>query len=109
MKWVRVMADYCSDGLWDHEGTMMGRDSLPISTQLKTRHEQWCLWYEKNTKNVPFDYSEFSKEGREISHAIKTELPDWTVIYFDEGALDQCIDDDIGINAREKYEYEITL
>lgn len=76
-KYVRVMADYSSDGL-------------------RHRLAAWCLRYEDNTDYLPddhpdrkpFDYAPFATEGREIALAIKAELPDWTVIYFDEAELD---------------------
>lgn len=114
MKWVRVMADYSSDGLWHHDGTMMERDELPISAELQARHEQWCHWYEKSEgpsskhgsePSKTFDYAGFSKEGKEIARAIKMELPDWTVIYFDEEAALSTV---LKI-VREDYEYEIKL
>ncbi len=107
-KWVRVMADYCSDGLWDKEGVMMERDTLPITPTLAARHEAWCLLYEQSEPfrdgGAVFDYTAFSEEGRQIARAIKRELPDWTVMYFDESKIDRSRLED---QSRNEFEYEI--
>jgi hypothetical protein len=95
-KWVRVMADHSSDGLWDRDGVMFGAEDLPVSNGLSQRLAAWCLQYEDNTDYLPddhpdrkpFNYAPFATDGREIALAIKAELPDWTVIYFDEAQLE---------------------
>jgi hypothetical protein len=52
-----------------------------------------------------FDYEPFSQEGLAIAHAIKMELPDWTVVYFDEAAYHKRAGH---VNRlREPYEYEV--
>jgi hypothetical protein len=109
-KWVRVMADYSSDGLWERDGCMMGREDLPISPELAARHEAWCRWYEdseffmaESERTRPFDLAAFSAEGLSIAKAIKAELPDWTVIYFDEGKAQPYRES----RPREEFEYEV--
>lgn len=84
--WVRLMADYSSDGLWHRDGVMMSQTDLPVSEALRSRIEKWCDWYEKfDLENiVAFDYMKFSIEGEAIAWAIKAALPGWTVLYFDE-------------------------
>jgi hypothetical protein len=114
-RWVRVMADYCSDGLWQRDGCMMSRDELPISAELRARHAKWCQWYESNNdyegEAITFDYWNFSIEGEEIARLIKDELPDWTVIYFDEkkclSATGTTATDDLDDVPRDLFEYEI--
>jgi hypothetical protein len=91
-RWVKVMAEYSSSGLWDSNGTHADEDFVPMSEALKARLKAWCLWYEKNedyldTPDPAFDYVSFSAEGFAIAKAIKAELPDWTVIYFDEAKM----------------------
>lgn len=91
-KWLRVMCDYEADGLWRKDGDSIGADSVPISVDLRRRLAAWQDWFERDyesylppcqrTKN--FDFDAFSREGLEIAKAIKAELPDWTVVYFDE-------------------------
>jgi hypothetical protein len=84
-KWIRVMADFDSDGFWEEDGSMMERENIPISLNLMVRHIKWCEWFEKYDFDVvDFDIKGFSKEGSEIAFAIKDELPDWTVIYFNQ-------------------------
>ncbi len=91
--WVRVMADYASDGLWSRDGVMMSREDLPVTSGLRERHKAWCGRYEDSEffvgpeqRTVAFDVDAFSAEGLEIARAVKAELPDWTVVYHDEAA-----------------------
>lgn len=90
---------------------MMARDDLPISLALSIRHEVWCEWYdlqcedylplEERTKH--FDSKAFAAEGLLIAKAIKAELPDWTVVYFDESRVDR----DAYEQDRSEFEYEV--
>jgi hypothetical protein len=103
------MADYSSDGLWEFDGVMMSRVDLPVSDSLRNRHIKWCDWYEKNDDYLPenerstFDMIAFCREGLEIAKAVKAELPDWQVIYFDESMFDASRSD----QNRKEFEYEI--
>lgn len=110
-KWVRVMTDYSSDGLWAKDGCAVDDQELPVSTELKQRLSVWCANYEKSEfylppeerRNGQFDLIAHGKEGRDIARAIKAELPDWTVVYFDEAVLEI-----VGRDApRGSFEYEI--
>lgn len=90
--WVKGMADYSSCGLWDSRGVHWDDSDLPVSDELKARLRKWCDWYERNDDYLPepttqFDYKAFSAAGLLIAKAIKAELPDWTVTYFDESKL----------------------
>lgn len=92
-KWVRVMCDFSAEGVWAKDGAGIGMDELPISREIKQRLLEWQEWFERDNENylppsqrtTTFDVAAFSKEGLEIAKAIKAELPDWTVVYFDEG------------------------
>lgn len=99
-KWVRVMADHSSDGFWQRDGVMMSDTDLPISAALLERHRAWCVWFDNQDES--FDVAGFSAEGLALAKAIKIELPDWTVLYFDESKIDLKRD-----QPREEFEYEI--
>lgn len=110
-KWVRVMTDYGSDGLWNKSGAAVDAESLPVSDALKAQLAAWCERYEKSgfylapedRQNASFDVVAHGNEGRVIARAIKAHLPDWTVIYYDEAVYEI-----VGSDApRGCYEYEI--
>ena len=75
--WVRVMAEYSSDGLWSRDGLMMSRADLPVSRALRERHAEGCLWYEQSEffvgpeqRTADFDVEAFAAEGLAIARAI---------------------------------------
>jgi hypothetical protein len=74
---------------------------------LAARQHRWCLRYEgfdDERDDDPFDICQFAAEGLAIAQAIKAELPDWTVIYFD---IEKCKFDDSD-QPRSDFEYEVT-
>lgn len=91
-KWVRVMCDYRCDGIWDHEGLSRSVEELPISDALKGRLLAWQAWFDilddQDTESqtaVPLaTWQNFVAAGLDIARNLKRELPDWTVVYFDE-------------------------
>ncbi len=90
-KYVKLMADYSSDGVWASSGAMMDRDSLPIGQDLKDAIERWCLDYEKSQfylspddRTVDFDVTSFNARGEELAKQLSRELPGWTVVHFPE-------------------------
>lgn len=104
MNYVKLMADYCSSGLWNKAGANMDPSEVPLSEALKDRIELWCGWYEKNpgylepkekAKGYPeyfFDIAAFSREGRLIAKEIRKELPaSWTVEYCNEEKLENAM------------------
>ncbi len=104
-KFVKLMPDYLSDGVWDREGRHMSLDDLPIHFWLKSMIRQWNAEYDNShaeIENNPFDIEAFSKNGFALAMKIKQNLPDWTVMYFDEAKM-------FGSNNRDEYVYEITL
>ena len=104
-RWIRVMADYSADPLWDRDGCMAEVDDLPVSAALQERLLGWAEWYESNRAwegDHSFDFEPFARLGLELARAVKRELPDWTVIYWDEAAYHRN-----SKGPRECYEYEI--
>lgn len=111
-RWVRVMADYSSSGLWNSLGESMDPDVLPVSAAWLDRLQAWCDWYESNDDYLPaparrrplFPIVEFCAQGLALARALKAELgEDWTVVYFDEVAAGKSRSDE----PREKYEYPV--
>ena len=108
-KWVRIMADYSADGVWAKDGCSVGIEDLPVSEELRGRILGWQHLYDDecedylpaNLRTISFDDAAFSKQGLEIAIAVKTELPDWTVVYFDEARSNM-------VPALD-YEYEIRV
>lgn len=110
-KWVRVMCDFSAEGLWARDGASIGTDTLPISRKIKQRLLEWQEWFERDyevylppsQRTTTFDVIAFSKEGLEIAKAIKAELPDWAVVYFDEEKSDAGNRN----SDRSSFEYEV--
>lgn len=113
-KWVRVMGDYCSSGIWHREGYEMDPDDLPIPDKIKARLDDWaaryfCIdsWREGDADNFARIQEDdrvlrlYSDEGLAIARAIKATLPEWTVVYFDEDLSWRHA-------IRAKYQFEIT-
>ena len=97
-----MMADYGSAGVWDHDGAPLAVGRLPISPKLRARLARWCDRFQKSFEGE-IDLEAFAAEGRAIARAIKAELPEWSIVYFDEAAA-----------ARAKYQgspeaYEIEI
>ncbi|MBP7000023.1 hypothetical protein [Amaricoccus sp.] len=88
-KWVHIFCDYSADGVWEKDGGACCAEELPVSPELIERIRAWQMVYETNEiyRGVTeWEHEEqFCREGREIAHAVKAALPDWTVIYLDEG------------------------
>lgn len=110
-KWVRVMCDYCAEGIWDRQGASRSIDSFPAPEELKRRIMTWQAHYElRDIHEMPpveLDWEAFAAEGLLIAREIKRALPDWTVIYHDESVP-------VGEGwkpgmPRDHFEYEIIL
>ena len=80
---LRLMADYGSAGVWDYDNTPLDPARLPLSPKLRGRLARWCARFEKSFE-AEIDLEAFAAEGRAIARAAKAELPDWSVVYFDE-------------------------
>jgi len=90
---VRLMADYSSDGVWNAGGAMMDRDSLPVSQDLRDAIERWCIDYEgsqfyrgRSDRTVDFDTASFNARGAALAVRLRVELPGWTVVHAPQNA-----------------------
>ena len=109
-RWVRIMADYSADGVWHRDGCSGDADGLPVGKDLVARIRTWQSWYDASAPTSADDASDwdsaaFAAEGLAIARAVKAELPDFTVIYFDEHRARFA--DPKG--SRSAFEYEIRL
>src|SRR5262249_32004230 len=66
-----------------HDGAPLDPERLPISEKLRTRLARWCNQFQRSFENE-IDLEAFAAEGRAIARAVKAELPDWSIVYFDE-------------------------
>jgi hypothetical protein len=91
-RWVRIFCDYSADPVWAKDGGGCDLEDLPVSASLAARLRAWARRYErKDSGLLVIDWDEgpaFTAEGLAIAKAVKAELPDWTVIYLDEAALE---------------------
>jgi hypothetical protein len=89
IKAVRIMCDWYADGVWSVPGYGSMAD-FRVSPELWARIQAWQDWYHQHDPSAfpdpNFDVEAFTIEGLQIAVAVKTELPDWTVVYSDEAA-----------------------
>lgn len=95
ISYIKLMADYCSTGLWSKDGTVLELADLPISPELGTAITKWVQWYDVHNKDylplderAEFPLQDFSNVGKELATKLKTEMPQTQVFYFDEAAWD---------------------
>ena len=96
------MADYGTTGVWDLDGAPLDSANLPLSPRLRARLVRWCDRFQASFDRE-IDLEAFAAEGRKITQAVKAELSDWSIVYFDEAAA-----------TREKYQgppsaYEVEI
>ncbi len=108
-RWVRVMADYAADGVWDSEGYAHTPDDLPLSDGLRADIRAWAAWYDRDCEDgmpdpKPFPLDDFAAQGLALARRVKAALPDWTVIYHDEEKAARVRWE----HHRAAFEYEIT-
>lgn len=95
-KAVRIMAEWCSNGIWPV--SFLSPESLEgfrISPELYARLQRWVQQYteldtaEGCTGNHDHpEWADFNLEGHALAFAVKAELPEWCVIYVDETLFD---------------------
>jgi hypothetical protein len=109
MKYIKIMADYSSDGVWDEHGVMLDVDELGLPDDLFDRHYRWRQWFETALDNDDWGCEGFAEEGRKIAIEFKKFFgPDVTIVYFDEFRLENLIEQDQPREDRRVFEYEIT-
>lgn len=86
-KYLRLMADHCSSGFWDEDGANLDPENLPVFYWLKRMIEDWQAVYDREAMDMDkFDVKTFSKNGYALAVKLKQNLPDWTIMYYDEAA-----------------------
>jgi hypothetical protein len=88
-KAVRIMCDWCADGVWSVPGyPPESFADFRVSPELWARIQAWQNWYHQQNPSLDidpdFDLDGFTAEGLLIARAVKAELPDWTIVYHDE-------------------------
>jgi hypothetical protein len=82
---LRLMADYGSAGVRDHDGAPLDPARLPLSPKLRARLARWCALFQRSFEGE-IDLDAFA-EGCAIARAVKAELTTWSIVYFDEAAV----------------------
>ena len=107
MSYVRIMADYMATGAWQKDGSVLELSELPIDQKLKQDLTRWVQTYDDfNADTDDKTWRSWAKRGNAIAKQIKEQLPDWTVIYFDEYAHQNAVNSPITCD-RSYFEYEI--
>ena len=88
-KYIRLMADFCSDAVWDENGASVDINSLPIHHWLKNMIDDWQAWYDREGFDDNFDLDLFGKHGFALAVKLKQNLPDWTIMYFNESKIQE--------------------
>ena len=95
---IKVMADYCSSGLWSYDsGVMIEPTDLGLSESTIAELKSWVSYFNTNAATDVtqdddiFDVKTFTERGRRIATLIKEELPNTVVYYFNESQLEQDI------------------
>lgn len=92
-RWVRVFCDYSADPVWAKGGGNCELEDLPVTPELAARMRAWSNHYERMPlSGGVLDWSEgraHGAEGLAIAREVKRQLPDWTVVYLDEAALER--------------------
>jgi hypothetical protein len=95
-KYLKIMADYSSSGLWDREGKMIDIEDVPeLPFWWVPRFKEWTEKYEDNDdwmedSDGDFPYEKFSADGRVLAQKLANVLKDWEIWYFDEAASHKC-------------------
>ena len=118
-RWVRVFGTCSSEGIWDKDGCEVGVEDLPVTKELQQQILDWQLEYERlwdlyqevEIKDWPAtNWHAFSFQGLELAKAVKAQLPDWTVMYFDEEKYAESeVDYRRKTMPRSYYDFEIKL
>lgn len=101
---LKVMADYCSSGLWDGEGCESAPEEFGLPASIETALDTWIDHYhEMDDPNgsglLPgADLQRFDDEGRAIARLIKDFFGGRVrVVFFSESKLarrlDNCLED----------------
>jgi hypothetical protein len=87
-KFIKVMLDYCSDGLWDIHGASVSISSVTKNKKTIQLIRKWQDDFERRQYDAEYKEDELLKsnlEGLLICMHLKAEHPDWTIVFFDDG------------------------
>lgn len=94
-KCVKLMAEYHCTGLCDANGRSVSLWQLPISYELTTDISNWAEYLDRysagSTFHYTFDYfdiEQFRKIGSKLANRLQSELPDWSVVYFNDVTME---------------------
>lgn len=86
-KHVRIMTDHCSTGIWNKYGGSSDGSELPVTPDVLKRLDAWQGNYDRADCFVEpteeWSYNHM-REGYQIAIEIKKQLPDWTVVLYNE-------------------------
>jgi hypothetical protein len=87
-KWVRIMPDFCSDGVWNSEDAAILAEDIPISASAQIALKLWSYCHDVTVGPIGRSDDQeaikvIAEYGRRLAQAIKDEIPDWTIIYHD--------------------------
>ena len=92
-RWIRIFCDYSADPVWARSSGNCDLGNLPVSQALLDRMRAWSNHYERMPlSGGVLDWNEgraHGTEGLAIAREVKRQLPDWTVVYHDEAALER--------------------
>ena len=88
-KYIKIMADYYSSGLWDEDGINLDTSTLGLSSEILGKLKIWNQRYDD--ADCDFIWEEFGQfviNGENIAASIKRLWPKCQVEYFNESTFD---------------------
>lgn len=85
-KYVYLMSEYSTEGIWSRKRGPCSVECLPVSPDVWDMLRGWQAWYEFDVtceEHRWFDAQAQAAFGLFISRIVKSQLPDWTVMFFD--------------------------
>lgn len=106
-KFIKVMADFSSTGLWDRQGVMLELTDIPeLPFWFSKELVPWCEKYEDYDFDMEdaendFPLEEFAAEGKVLAQKLAKAMPDWEIWYFDEFGFNQHCTDEVFTDVNE--------
>ena len=101
-RWIQLSPGLLNNGLRGKGGKAIDPSGLPISDELRERLAAWCARLWDTLEDEAFTdiartavgrerawtlIGSLDKDGLAIARALKAELPDWTVYYYDAATV----------------------